>query len=386
MDHYPTPHNEQERLANLALYSILDTPEENDFDELASLAAAVCDCPIAAITFIDEERQWFKAAVNISKKEISRSQSFCAHTITGNGIMVIKDARLDERFSNYPSVQGDGPVIFYAGVPVISPAGHALGTVCVMGNKEDQPFTSTMERALQSVANQVCRLMELRIKNKLYQQKSELIAGLEKKFEQLESAIKDAEKQKIELLVHQSFGRKLNGVKIYLDYAEKSKDLKDYFLRKSSDSLRHIINDVKHTTKSLLPEADDTKAGYIQLISEMAQQFGTINNMQVQVTFEDDLSNLKPTIILLIFKVLENQLQLAKRAQAKNVNVVIKNNTGVYVVMEDDGITNEPAFPDYTTLYNINYKNKLPSQSREVARRSSGFHNTIQIRVPSEIV
>jgi GAF domain-containing protein len=126
------PDNEAERLAALYQVLILDTPPEARFDKIVAFAATEFDMPIALITLIDSERQWFKARVGTEVCETGRDISFCSHAILQPTIFVINDAALDPRFADNPLVT-DGPRIrFYAGAPLIMPSGLSLGTLCLI--------------------------------------------------------------------------------------------------------------------------------------------------------------------------------------------------------------------------------------------------------------
>jgi PAS domain S-box-containing protein len=123
---------EKERLKALENYFILDTAAEKEFDQLAQLAAIVCDVPLAAISIIDENRQWFKSKIGFDIDFIKRDISYCNYTIQGKEIFEIENAKSDKRFRNYSTVSGKNPYIFYAGFPLIDPDGYALGTLCVL--------------------------------------------------------------------------------------------------------------------------------------------------------------------------------------------------------------------------------------------------------------
>jgi PAS domain S-box-containing protein len=128
---FPTLINEAERLVAVASYRLLDTPPEALFDHIAELAAQICGTPMAAVSFIDTRRQWFKSRLGISAQEIPRAAAFCAYTILGSEVLVISDAGADPRFANHPLVCGDPKVRFYAGAPLLTAEGLALGTVAV---------------------------------------------------------------------------------------------------------------------------------------------------------------------------------------------------------------------------------------------------------------
>src|SRR5688572_12183674 len=123
---------EQERLASLRQYEVLDSWPETEFDELTKLAAHLCAAPTALITFVDEDRQWFKSKIGFSANETPREWSFCAHTILQPDMMIVPDATKDPRFARNPLVTAVPKIRFYAGAPLVSSEGQALGTLCVI--------------------------------------------------------------------------------------------------------------------------------------------------------------------------------------------------------------------------------------------------------------
>ena len=161
----PMPPNEGERLAALRDYGILDTPPESAFDDLTLLATQICGTPIAAVTLIDEPRQWFKSRVGMMKvAETPRDISICAHAILQSELFVVPDLQADERFMDNPLVNGETDQIrFYAGVPLITPAGHAVGTLCVM-DRTPRQLTDEQATALRILSHQALSQLELRHK------------------------------------------------------------------------------------------------------------------------------------------------------------------------------------------------------------------------------
>src|SRR5436190_19609960 len=157
----PIPKNEKQRLKVLWQYSVLDTMPEEIFDDLTELAARICEAPVAMITLVDEDRQWFKAKVGVSINETSRDISFCAHAITQPGLFIVPDATRDERFAKNPLVKSDPKVRFYAGAPLVTPDGYALGTLCVI-DKVPRELRPEQKQALRILARHVVSQLELR--------------------------------------------------------------------------------------------------------------------------------------------------------------------------------------------------------------------------------
>ena len=154
------PSNESERLEALREYQILDTPSEDVYDDLTHLAAGICGTSIAAITLIDAKRQWFKAGLGLFAAETPREVAFCARTILQPDLLIVPDARRDERFAENPLVTGEPHLRFYAAAPLITPTGHALGTLCVMDTKP-RTLTAEQQSALRVLARQVVSQFEL---------------------------------------------------------------------------------------------------------------------------------------------------------------------------------------------------------------------------------
>ncbi|MBP8133923.1 MAG: EAL domain-containing protein [Zoogloea sp.] len=157
----PLPKNEAQRLATLQETRLLDSPEEEVFDDLTHLAATIAEVPIAVVSLIDQDRQWFLSHFGLQARETSRSIAFCAHAILHNEMLEIPDALEDSRFRDNPLVVGAPNIRFYAGVPLTLVSGEALGTLCVIDNKPRQ-LTPAQRQALKTLASCVLSEIELR--------------------------------------------------------------------------------------------------------------------------------------------------------------------------------------------------------------------------------
>lgn len=177
------PENEDERLKNLKSYDILDTLPEKDYNNITVIAAQICNVPISLITFIDDDRQWFKSNYGLRVTETPRPVSFCEHAMNHeDGVFIINDARKDVRFHDNPLVTDDPKVVFYAGVPLKSKNGLPLGTLCVI-DYEPNILSDYQKESLAALSDQVMNLLELR-KNKLLLERA--LKSLEEKNQALE--------------------------------------------------------------------------------------------------------------------------------------------------------------------------------------------------------
>ena len=175
----PLPHNELERLRALASYEVMDTPPEQGFDELTWLAGVICGTPIALVSLIDEARQWFKSSQGLPLPQTSRDESFCSHAILQPAdVMVVENAAEDDRFADNPLVTGGPNVRFYAGAPLVTPDGLAIGTLCVL-DRVARTLNADQSRALRVLAASAMSLLDLRRSvRELQEQRAQLLSTL----------------------------------------------------------------------------------------------------------------------------------------------------------------------------------------------------------------
>ena len=157
----PIPATESVRLEDLLDLQMLDTPHEEPFDGIVEVAAALFEVPIALLTLMDADRQWFKANVGAPIACTSRADSFCAHTIMGTETMVVEDFLLDPRFADHPFVAGGFGLRFYAGAPLVTARRQCVGTLCLL-DTQSRPFAPDRRRLLERLARQAMDALEMR--------------------------------------------------------------------------------------------------------------------------------------------------------------------------------------------------------------------------------
>jgi PAS domain S-box-containing protein len=175
---------EVKRQAVLDSYAVLDTLPEKELDALTQLAANICDRPIALITLIDKDRQWFKSTYGILGSQTSRETSFCQYTIRHHSPLEIKDARLDMRVNTNPYVTGDPHIRYYCGVPLTSPEGYNIGSLCVVDHVAAE-LTEKQKAGLQTLAGEVMARLELRRQKKQLEAEKRKLAESEKRYKAL---------------------------------------------------------------------------------------------------------------------------------------------------------------------------------------------------------
>ncbi len=243
--------NETERLEELDLYKVLDTPPEIAYDAITRLASVICDTPISLVTLIDQNRQWLKSKIGVDLDEIPRELAFCNYTIREpSQPMIVEDSKLDERFFDSPFVTGDPHVRFYAGVPLVTQKGHPIGTLCVFDQKPKQ-LSDFQITALQDLAAQVVWLFELRRSNLENLKARNELAELNKSLQLAKSQAELAREDKARFLstmsheIRNSLNPIIGACDLLLmeELNEESKELVD-ILQFSSQTLHTLLDDI----------------------------------------------------------------------------------------------------------------------------------------------
>jgi PAS domain S-box-containing protein len=171
------PANESDRLVALDRYKILDTLPEQVYDDLTQLAADICGTPIALISLVDKDRQWFKSRVGLEATETPRDISFCGHAVAANATLNVPDARQDPRFADNPLVASDPNIRFYAGAPLITHDNYALGTLCAI-DTQTRNLTEAQIRQLEALSRLVVNQLELRLNRKSTESQLDEVSSL----------------------------------------------------------------------------------------------------------------------------------------------------------------------------------------------------------------
>lgn len=380
----PLPQDEEFRLKNLLSYGILDSAEDKDFDDLAELVAQVCNCQYGLIVFLDKERQWFKARRQVEIKETSRDISFCSHTILQDDVMIVYDMKKDKRFFDNPFVTEGYNISFYAGAPIKSAAGYKIGTVCAMNKEAKADFTTEQKKALEIIAHQVSALLELGVKNKLIVAQSDALIAEEKKIVQLTLTGQDEEKSFIANELHENFAQTLAATKLYLDFAEQSKELSADFIKKSKTNILQIIKDIKALSKSMLPTTFEN-ANYLGFIQEMLNEYGHQHDKKISFHHEGKLDCYDSKTGLTLFRIIQYQLKNAYNCRAKKISIKIKTGKSIRLEFVDDGIISDALEPERMMLLNhIETRISMVKGKINVSLDKHG-HNFLEIEIPLAI-
>lgn len=243
------------RLAALARYHILDSLPERVYDDITLLASQICGTPISLISFVSQDRQWFKSHRGWEVKETARSASFCTYLVGHpEQPLIVPDARKDYRFKGNPLVTSDPKIIFYAGIPLTTPDGHTLGSLCVIDRKARE-ISDEQVGALKALANLVIQQLELRLKLQEVEAQQRLIEGYNEELEQFAYALSHDIKGPLGN-VHELF-------RFFIaDYQDRIPEEGRNYLHlidKNLDSLRGLVDDLLeyHTTVNKLDLAPE---------------------------------------------------------------------------------------------------------------------------------
>ena len=309
---------ENERLASLKSFKILDSLPEEDYDAITSLAASICDTEFSLVSFVDEERQWFKSHYGLEVKETPVSYSFCAHAIRqSTEIFIIPDARDDVRFATNPLVMDEPGIVFYAGVPLVDDDGYSLGTLCVIDRRKRELNNQQID-ALKTLARQVMNLLRLR-KNK---------RELERNTRKLEE--KNRELQSFAYRVANDIRNPLSSIAVL------AKDLAKQMQRKNNDEalMLNVIHEsaakLNQTVNGILQfslsqeklEKEKSQVNLVELTDDLRNLFHLEKDLIIELysTIDEIFVN-RPALETIFINLISNAIQFN---QKPSVQVVIE--------------------------------------------------------------
>ncbi|AWW00426.1 GAF domain-containing sensor histidine kinase [Arcticibacterium luteifluviistationis] len=409
------PANEKERLQALAELEIIDSEEEEAFTDLAKLASYVCKTPVALISFIEEDRQWFKAAVGTDLSETPRDIAFCSHAILEqDNFMVVNDATQDFRFKDNPLVTGETNIQFYAGVPLKINDQFPVGTVCVL-DTEPHELSNEQEDALRRISSQVIKLLELRKKNisirdladenekKLKEEISRQTSNLERT--NLELKQLNAEMEQMVYIASHDLKEPIRKLKIYADILGEegvSENIINKFLPKihnSADRAYHLVNDILDFAKvksiDLVKKEVDFNAmmqvvleNSIEIISESSAEL-TIHDLPTIMVDENQMIQLFSNLIQNSIKYCKSIPSIsisASKVVLEEADLVPKNiNAGSFYKIEvtDNGIGFDLSHKDkiFDFFQRLHNKNEFSGTGiglaivKKIAQKHGGLVN-----------
>lgn len=341
----PLPENESARLDALYSFMVLDTPPEQDYDDITQLASVICNTPIALISLVDKERQWFKSRTGLDVPETHRELAFCAYTILNPvEVMVVPDTLHDERFHDSPLVTGYPHIRFYAGAPLVTSQGDSLGSLCVIDDAPRELSPQQLE-ALQILSRSVVAKFELRRANQYLLQNNhqmeQLIAKLSETNSELDHFAAAAAHDMQEPL------RTISGV-VQAIMADHAKDLPEEVrgymghIEKSMVRLQHMTKDLLETARGnsdggqkIMADGNVIAANALQNLQSLIQSSQAV----VRVTDFPRMMCNPPQIIRAMQNLISNGIKYAAPGRAPVIDVTCRD-TGSHweIAVKDNGI------------------------------------------------
>ena len=333
------PNNEEERLKVLHSYNILYTDFEKQYDEIVNLVSYICETPIAVISLVDSDKQWYKAKVGVEARETSRDIAFCAHAINLDDILIVNDTLNDNRFFDNPLVVQDPNIRFYAGAQLRTKSGHVLGALCAI-DKKPRELNQNQLDALKVLSNQVITMLELRKSNEELEEHTKYL-----------NSQNDTNKKLFRIISHdlRSPFHSILGLSeiLYEDIDELSKleikNLSQNIKETATDSFELVNNLLNWSLqKSELLETEFTDIYFDQLFKKLISVLGGVIS-QKGITIETDMSEeshifAEYNIIYSAFQnILTNAIKFTPRDG--KISISCKNNeNGAVIKIEDTGV------------------------------------------------
>ena len=375
------PGDEQMRLVDLASYELQDTDTEEDFDELSLLVAQYFNCPVALITVIDSDRQWFKGKTGTTETSNTRDLSFCTHTLLHDGVMVVEDASQDERFFDNPFVAGAFAIRFYAGAPIISTDGNKLGTVCIY-HTVPQKLSELQKQALVLFSKQVTKLLELRKKNiLLHQRAQELIALKSEVFARYIRSEED-DKKAIAFNLHEDFAQGIAACMLMLQTAQKSSQQQTEVIPKVIGLLKEIVLNIRTLSYTIIPNIPDW-ISTDQLVLKFIEKIGVAFPFKITVENNGQLGTGSADNTLCAIRIIEQWLKLlSKKKSISHVHITVSYGDYFVLSIQDDGSKESSIGRDEEVIGSIIYERAHAQGGTVELSQSPEGKNILKVLLP----
>ncbi|MEL0650081.1 GAF domain-containing sensor histidine kinase [Algibacter sp. TI.3.09] len=326
------PKNERERLAQINRYKLLDTLPESDFDNITSLVATICEVPISLITLLDSDRNFLKSHHGIDIQESPRNISFCGHAILQDDIFIVEDAREDIRFKDNPLVAGVN-AIFYAGVPLITKEGLALGTLCIYDHVP-RKLTETQKKALITIAKQVLNLFDLRLNNRLLAESKQELTDRNNELGRFASHVSHDLKSPLANIMSLTTFLKEDEANTF------SEESIEYisFIEESAESLKDYIDGILiHYKANELLNADKEYAT-LNSVFEEVQRIHLLNDKQLKFSnYTDSVFIVKAAVTQVLINLVDNALKYNNKPNPEVILGFSENKNNYTFTVKDNG-------------------------------------------------
>ncbi len=329
------PDNEELRLLDLASYKLQDPDTEEDFDQLSELVSEYFNCPIALITVIDKDRQWFKGKTGTTETGNTRELSFCGHTLLQDEVMVVEDTTRDERFFDNPVVEAFN-LHFYAGAPIISTDGFKLGTVCIY-DTSPKKLSDHQKRALMLFSKQVTKLLELRKKNILFTQRAQELLALKSEVFTRYIRDQDEHKKAIAYNLHEDYAQGIAASLLILQASKNDPTKSAMLVNKAIEQLKEILVNIRTLSYSITPNTPDWIATD-QLVLKFIEKIGIAYPFKITVENTGQLKEGSADNTLCAIRIIEQWLKvLVKNKDIGHVHITVVHSAQFVLTIQDDG-------------------------------------------------
>ncbi|MDN3656883.1 GAF domain-containing protein [Ferruginibacter paludis] len=334
------PDEEEMRLLELNSYDVLGNESEEDFNDLATLAVQIFNYPIALVSLIDNNHQWFKGKSGTNETGNSRDLSFCAHTILQDNVMVVEDATKDKRFFDNPVVAGDFNIRFYAGAPILSPAGYKLGTVCLFDVKPGI-LSEADKKSLILLAKQASKLLELRKKNLVIRQRAEDIIELKSTIIGQMMQVQIDDKISMAHTLHEDLAQRIASGLLCLRTAENSSSSRPDLIHNAAKQLEEVLAGIKSLTYSIVPQAINVLPADV-LIKEYIEKVAPAFDFSITINTESIAENNYSNIAVHAIGIIGQWLKVLAQKSITNVHIAVNIEDRFEILFEDNAAAAEP--------------------------------------------